>query len=190
MRWTLSLAFALPDVDEAMRTGATAPNDAAVLIGIEDCFMLPKVPHADADARAVRGFLRYPRGVPDARVRMLGKGANREQLLKVLDTLAPTGGTDGTLWVYVAGHGAADPESGERVLVGADTQADQATIPPRPTGLPSTRHPATGASPPAPPPSRHSTAPHGPRPSQRRRWSCSQGRPLSVASPWRSSPCC
>jgi len=128
MLWTLSLAFALPDVDDAVRTGATAPSDAAVVIGIEDYFMLPKVPHADADARAVRGFLRYSRGVPDARIRMLGKGANREQILKALDELAPTVGTDGTLWVYFAGHGAADPESGERVLLGADTQADQATF--------------------------------------------------------------
>jgi len=128
MLWTLALAFALPDVDDAVRTGAKAPSDAAVVIGIEDYFMLPDVPHADADARAVRGFLRYTRGVPDARIRMLGKGANREQILKAVEELAPTVGADGTLWVYFAGHGAADPESGERVLLGADTQADQDTF--------------------------------------------------------------
>ena len=98
MLWTLALAFALPDVDDAVRTGAEAPSDAAVVIGIEDYFMLPDVPHADADARAVRGFLRYTRGVPDARIRMLGKGANREQILKAVEELAPTVGADGTLY--------------------------------------------------------------------------------------------
>ncbi len=99
-----------------------------MVIGIEDYFMLPDVPHAQSDALAVRGFLRYTRGVPDARIRMLGKGASREQILQALDELAPQVGADGTLWVYFAGHGAADPASGERVLLGADTQADQATF--------------------------------------------------------------
>lgn len=124
----LSAAFALPDIDEPVKTGAKAPGDAALIVGIEDYFLLPDVPHADADARAFREFLRYTRGVPEARLRSLGKGANREQILTAMDELAPTVAEGATLWVYFAGHGAADPSSGERVLLGADTQADQATF--------------------------------------------------------------
>jgi hypothetical protein len=45
-----------------------------------------------------------------------------------MEELAPQVGPQGTLWVYFAGHGAAAPQTGERVLLGADTQADQATF--------------------------------------------------------------
>ena len=124
----LSAAFALPDIDEPVKTGAKAPGDAALIVGIEDYFLLPDVPHADADARAFREFLRYTRGVPEARLRSLGKGANREQILTAMDELAPTVAEGATLWVYFAGHGAADPPPGSACCWGPT---------PRPTRPPS-----------------------------------------------------
>ena len=44
------------------------------MIGIEDCFVLPDVPHAARDAAAFYRFLVYTRGVPSARIRLLDKG--------------------------------------------------------------------------------------------------------------------
>ena len=56
MRHTVSLLFCLllprlthgtpPDVDQPLHTEATAPNDAAVVVGIEEYFKLPGVPYA------------------------------------------------------------------------------------------------------------------------------------------------
>ena len=120
----LGLAWALPDIDTPVTTGAIHAEDAAVIIGIEDYFLLPDVPHAQRDAAAFEGFVRHTRGIPSERVRVLGVGANREQMLDAVGTLAAQVGPKGTLWVYFAGHGAADPATGERILLGADAQAD------------------------------------------------------------------
>ncbi len=128
MWWLLGLAWALPDIDEPVPTDAAHPDDAAVVIGIEDYFLLPDVPHAARDAAAVEGFLRTTRGVPASRIRVLGKGANREQILDAVTTQGKAVGPEGTLWVYFAGHGAADPATGERILLGADAQADQVSF--------------------------------------------------------------
>jgi len=128
MWWMIAAASALPDVDRPVKTGARAEGDVGLVVGIEDYFMLPDVPHASRDADAVERFLVYTRGLPAHRVRRLGKGANREQILAAVSDLAEQVGDDGVFWLYFAGHGAADPETGERVLLGADAQADMATF--------------------------------------------------------------
>ena len=48
-----------------------APDDAAVVIGIEDYAFLPDVPFAERDAQAVSDLLVYTIGVPADRVRVL-----------------------------------------------------------------------------------------------------------------------
>ena len=141
--WLIATALALPDVDQAVKTGARNDKDAALVVGIEDYFMLPDVPHATADAEAFRNFLIYTRGLPESRVRMLGKGASREQMLTAMDELGRSVAAGGTMWVYFAGHGAADPETGERVLLGADTQADVATFQARSVAVTDLRTAAT-----------------------------------------------
>jgi len=125
---TASLAATLPGIDEPLKTGASAPADSAVVVGVEDYFVLPDVPHASRDAAAFQRFLVYTRGVPAGRVRLLDKGASREQILEAVDRAAAETGADGTLWVYFAGHGAASPTDGERLLLGADAQSDLATF--------------------------------------------------------------
>ena len=124
----LTLAWALPVIEPAVKTGARQDRDAALVIGVEDYFMLPDVPHADADADAFRDFLIYTRGLPEGRVRRLGRGASREQIEAAVQELGSSVGRDGTMWVYFAGHGATDPTTGERVVLGADTQADAASF--------------------------------------------------------------
>jgi hypothetical protein len=117
-----SVALALPAVDEPVRTGAASPDEAALVVGIEDYFVLPDVPHASRDAEAFAAFLRHTRGVPADRIRRLDR-ASREQILAALDELAAD-----VVWVYFAGHGAASPSTGERILLGADAQPDLAAF--------------------------------------------------------------
>ena len=45
-----------PDIGAPLRSGASAPQDAAVIIGNEDYARVPDVPYAVADAEAFRSF--------------------------------------------------------------------------------------------------------------------------------------
>jgi len=113
-----------PDIDAPLRTGARAPDDAAVVIGVEDYVFLPDVPYADRDAQAMEDLFIYTMGIPYDRVRRLSGDASREAVLKAVNQTAEQVGPKGTLWVYFAGHGAASPSTGERLLLGVDTMAD------------------------------------------------------------------
>ncbi|MBT3220392.1 MAG: SUMF1/EgtB/PvdO family nonheme iron enzyme [Proteobacteria bacterium] len=129
MLWLLlASALALPDVDSPLKTGLTSSQDAGLVVGVEDYFKLPDVPYAVRDAEAFQKFLVHTRGVLLEHVRLLTDGANREQILAELAELAGMVGTDGVLWVYFAGHGAASPSNGERMLLGADVQTDPASF--------------------------------------------------------------
>lgn len=113
-----------PDILEPLRTGQRAPGDAAVVIGIERYPFVSDVPHAQRDAQAMYNLLVYTRGVPADRVRLLDRGANREQILEAVADAGRKVGQDGAVWVYFAGHGAADTTSGERLLLGDDVRQD------------------------------------------------------------------
>ncbi len=113
-----------PAHDAPFKSGHRAPADAAVIIGIEDYFALPDVPHATRDAQAVEDLLIYTLGVPTSQVIRVDAPASRERIEKALDQAADLVGTQGTLWVYFAGHGAASPSTGERLLLGVDTLPD------------------------------------------------------------------
>lgn len=120
--WPLAASAAdLPDLDEPLRTGASAPADAAVVVGIADYLFLPDVPFADRDAALVRDWLVSTRGVPPERVRVLTAGA-REQILGAVEAAGRDAGPDGTVWLYFAGHGVASPGTGRRLLLGDDTR--------------------------------------------------------------------
>jgi hypothetical protein len=120
----LAAAAEPPSIDEPLRTGAVAAADAAVVIGVEDYAFVPDVPYARRDAEAVRQWLLYARGVPTRQVEVL-TDASREQVLAALDRAKGRVGPEGTLWVYWAGHGAAAPDSGRRLLLGVDVMADE-----------------------------------------------------------------
>src|SRR5687768_16231294 len=120
----LSLALAAPDIDTPLRTGATAPADTAVVIGIEDYAFVPDVPYAQRDAKAFYDLLVYTIGVPSSRVRLLDHGAGKEQIVEAVAAAGAEVGAGGTVWVYFAGHGAADPSTGARLLLGDDVRQD------------------------------------------------------------------
>jgi len=123
-----SFAGDLPSVDEALKTGASAPADAAVVVGIEDYAFVADVPFAARDAQAMYRFLVYTRGVPSDRVHLLDEGVNREALWKALENARAEVEPGGTLWVYFAGHGAASPTTGERLLLGDDVRGNADTL--------------------------------------------------------------
>lgn len=111
-----------PSIDKPLRSGVSAPNDAAVVVGIESYPFLPDVSHAYRDAEVVHSALVYTVGIPPDRVALL-KGGNREQISAAVRRAADSVGEGGTLWVYFAGHGAADA-SGAPILVGDDARRD------------------------------------------------------------------
>lgn len=125
---TFTALAAWPDVDEPLKTGGSAPAEAAIVIGNEDYAFLPDVPYAKRDALAFYRFLLYTRGLPPGNVRLLDQGANREMVLGALAEVRERVGADGTVWVYFAGHGAASPSTGERLLLGDDARGDLAAF--------------------------------------------------------------
>jgi len=114
----------LPSVDEPVKTGMKAPNDAAVVIGIEDYAFIAEVPYAKRDANAFYDFLVYTRGVPTQNIRLIDSAASKEKIKRATAEVAQLASDDGVVWVYFAGHGAASPTNGERMLLGVDVQAD------------------------------------------------------------------
>jgi hypothetical protein len=114
----------LPDIDQPLKTGASSSADAAVVIGIEDYLLVPDVPFARRDAHSVYDLLVYTKGIPTARVHMLDSGASREQMLEAATAAGKSVKSGGTVWVYFAGHGAADTSTGRRLLLGDDVRQD------------------------------------------------------------------
>ncbi len=146
MHWLVvsALAAGLPDIDTPLKTGATAPDDAAVVVGLDSYYELPDVPFADRDAQAFADYLLYTRGVPSDRIARVAK-ANREKLLAAVQGAAEQAGSEGTVWVYFAGHGGASPDTGERMLMGIDVQPDLATFAARSIAVQEVRDAATAA---------------------------------------------
>ncbi|MEQ1564479.1 MAG: DUF4476 domain-containing protein [Myxococcota bacterium] len=127
--WGVAQSFgALPSIDEPVKTGVSAAADAAVVVGIEDYFVLSDVPYASRDADAFYDFAVYTRGIPSDRVTLLTGPVSREKLVSALGAAGKSTRSGGTVFVYFAGHGAASPATGERLLIGADAQADLETF--------------------------------------------------------------
>lgn len=116
-----------PPLTEPLRTGAHHNDDAAIVIGNEDYFVLPDVPHARADADAVHDLLVYTRGIPEDRVRVL-RDANKEEMEAAVTETAALVGDGGTLWVYYAGHGITSTEDGGRLWIGIDAKATEIAL--------------------------------------------------------------
>ena len=115
---------ALPDVNQPLRTGIKAPQDAAVVVSIEKYPLLDDslaVPYATQDGDGIEHFLTYTVGVPMANLhRLQDKNATAAQIQEAFDA-ALTEARGGTVWFYFAGHGAASPEDRNQLVLGADT---------------------------------------------------------------------
>ncbi|TNE86466.1 MAG: hypothetical protein EP330_22270 [Deltaproteobacteria bacterium] len=130
-----ALAGGLPSLDQPLKTGNTASADTAVVIGVEDYAFAPDVPYAERDASAFYDLLVYTVGVPASRIRLFDKGASKEQIVDAVRTAGSDVGAGGTVWIYFAGHGAADPSTGGRLLLGDDVKQDPTAFAARGVGV-------------------------------------------------------
>ena len=113
-----------PDIDAPLRTGLVAEHDHAVVIGIERYpFLALDVPYARRDAESFKDFLVYSRGIPRQQIQFLDE-ANRDQIEEAVRWAAERTPSEGTVWVYFAGHGAASASTGHRLLLGDDVRDD------------------------------------------------------------------
>jgi len=127
--WLTGVALAgYPSIDEPLKTGNKAAADTAVVIGVEEYFRLPTVPHARRDAGAVYNFLVYTRGIPTERVHLLERDGTRESMLAAVDSAVEQVEPGGTVWVYYAGHGAAASNDGARLWLGVDAMPSVASF--------------------------------------------------------------
>ncbi len=129
---SVTQAAPMPSVDEPLPTGIQTPEDAAVVIGVENYPKLGpgfKVDYAEEDALAFNNFLLYTRGLPDAQVNYLNPLSGKEEITKAFKKAA--GQATGTLWFYFAGHGAADPKTKEQILLPGDLPDDSELQPMR-----------------------------------------------------------
>ena len=124
-------AFAAPleDVNQPIRTKLSAPNDAAVVVSVEDYYLLGEnlsVPYAHRDGDGIKNFLLYTKGIPHKNLtRIQGREATRETIGKAFDE-ALNRAEGGTIWFYFAGHGVAAPKDAGQLLLGSDAPADEA----------------------------------------------------------------
>lgn len=115
----------LPSIDKPLKTGLSAKSDAAVVIGVEDYPFLSAAPYAERDAQAMYDFLVYTRGIPSSRVALLVGGNSRTKIVDAVRAAGAGAGPGATVWVYFAGHGTASPSTSQRLVLPANTTADE-----------------------------------------------------------------
>ena len=133
----LALAAELDRLEDPLRTGLKSPADAAVVFGAETYYKVAAVPFARRDAQLVYDWLVYSRGVRPEAVQLVDHDVTRENMLAAVDAAVKSVGEGGRLWVYFAGHGAADPSTGERLWLGDDVSPTPSSFTAR--GLPVAR---------------------------------------------------
>ncbi|MFZ5480266.1 MAG: hypothetical protein ACOZNI_26110 [Myxococcota bacterium] len=117
-----ALAAEPPPLDEAVKTGARAKKDAAVVLCNEDYANLPDATNAKRDCDLVVDWLLQTRGVAVERLRR-ADDVTSAALRDELRAGAAMVKRKGTLWVYVAGHGATG-ESGAPMILGVEAHAE------------------------------------------------------------------
>ena len=110
-------AAEVPDLTKTHPTGATAPGDAALVVGIETYTWLPSADYARRDALVFNRWLEDYRGVQDI---VSLAGPTRDELLKAARLQADKA-AGGVLWIYFSGHGYAAADGGQ-VLVAVDAR--------------------------------------------------------------------
>jgi len=112
-----------PDLSAPPATAPDGAKDAALVIAIENYFVVPKVPGAVRNGTDWYSWLVDGRKVPVDRVTLLrNEQGSREEILKRAADAAKGVQPGGTLWVVFIGHGAPSQDASEGVLVGVDAQ--------------------------------------------------------------------
>jgi len=112
-----------------LAAAASAPQDAAVVVGISRYYALPAIPGAADNASDWFRWLTTSRGLSADRVHLLrDDNATREEIEAATRAAATTVGPRGTLWFVFVGHGAPDLETGDGLLLGVDTQPKEISV--------------------------------------------------------------
>jgi len=98
------------------------PSDWGLIIGIQKYAHLPSVNYAEKDALIMREYYRRILRIPEENIIMLiGSDATRARMQGYLEKYIPSNvGSDTTLYVYFAGHGAHGIETGDPYLIPYD----------------------------------------------------------------------
>jgi uncharacterized caspase-like protein len=98
------------------------PEDWGFIIGIEDYAHLPSVNYAKKDALIMRDYFMRILRVPEENIIMLiGSDATKARIQGYLEKYIPSNvGSDSTLYVYFAGHGAPGIDTGDPYLIPYD----------------------------------------------------------------------
>ena len=121
------LGFAVaspPDVDAIHITGASAPNDAAAILHVEDYKHLKDIDGAQRDAQLMAATLAGSVGLSETSIKQSSVG-NRSRMRSTVISAAKKVRRGGTLWVYFSGYGLV--RNGEWLLLGKDTARDGST---------------------------------------------------------------
>ncbi len=118
----------LPSIDTAVKTSSMAPLDAAVVIGVEDYWKLPRVPYALADAEAFYTWAVYTRGVPIQRIERLDNNPSAADIVAAVKRAGAATAAGGTIWLYFSGHGMAARDGRRMVLGGSASGADREAL--------------------------------------------------------------
>ena len=120
--WMAVALAAWPDLARPPEVGG-GEADAALIVGVEDYWVAPRVPGARRNARDWAAWLTVGRGVPADRVRVLLDGeATAEEIRSQAERLSRDVGEGGALWIVFIGHGAPDPATGDAAILGVDVQ--------------------------------------------------------------------
>lgn len=97
------------------------PNAYAVVIGISQYReeVIPKVPYAAKDAETIAKVLEIQGGIPKTHIKLLtdSKATNTDIRNHVNDWLRMRVKSDSIVYIYYAGHGTPNPQTGEVYLV-------------------------------------------------------------------------
>ena len=119
--FTLTSVTSLVDLP-AGRAPKPFPEDWGFIIGIEDYAHLPSVNYAKKDALIMRDYFMRILRVPEENIIMLiGSDATKARIQGYLEKYIPSNvGSDSTLYVYFAGHGAPGIDTGDPYLIPYD----------------------------------------------------------------------
>jgi len=118
---------AYPSLNSPPIIQKTGSGDVAVIVAVEDYFMLPNVTGATANGNDWERFFQDGLGVPTIHF-LSNRQATREQLGRFAKMAAEGVKPGGTLWYVFIGHGAPSKDGKEGLLVGVDAQQDPDSI--------------------------------------------------------------
>ena len=126
---TTAMAQDYPSLSTPPQLEQSGQNDAAVIVGVENYFVLPDVDGVTDTVNDWEAFLVRGLGIPVSRVHtLLDRRATNDRMLNFAERAAEDVGDGGTLWFVFIGHGAPTMEGDDGVLVGVDAQSDPPSL--------------------------------------------------------------